>query len=555
MADEQNDSLQEKQDDLLEQLGLHPAQLAIQRRLLNAAHGDSSGLAHQEDTTAAPAIAMPSPPAAASGATPKALPRPEMGSDHSGTLEDALFSGTSSGSGAKPAALPRHSMFSNAEDNISKHHHFWGGVLKGLDIAGSMLAPGAMSMVPGSMLNQKVRDASYNNTLRTQADIRQRNALATQEEAKADSLRHPLPRPPKVNFDQGIPVSITRGPDEWAIGDPNMPQELKTLGDAAVEAHKQRLREAQDVQENKPDTAQQDKQHRRELEGKLKDGTISEDERAELVTRQQEERLQGVTAEALAQAGRPPVPAQYPKGENDKQYKKDAAAWGKVIEGIKAREASAPAEARGAAYGAWKPVQVLDPTTNQLQWTYARDAINSGAAPAAEGTRAMAKKAQFDEMHVAADKAESAIQNLDKPFDATQIAKLTLAMSHDEPTLMHEELKALLGTQQLTEKQKDFVVWIGQLNERALSLRSVAGMGQGSQDLRQAIRATLPSAASGDKDLALRQLAAFKNQVELLERGVPGVKRTGDKKDNRGNTPPPVNKNPNSDIGFTPSQN
>jgi hypothetical protein len=684
VTDTPEDELQDKQNDLLEQLGLHPAQLAIQRRLLGAAQGDSSGLKEDaaQDPTQQPTARrllgaaegdssglkhgdaenvaqedhMPLP-TGSDGIKP--LPRPSgvpgmvepgninltgrpilhnadgtissersfsIGTDKGETLLPLIVNGKQltqqqaidhyrqtgehmgifdtpdhadayanqvhnrkllpSGSpvyvyqgdnqsSSMPdtpttmalgpeadrvngaSARPR-SMFSNAEENISHKHHFWGGVLKGLDVAGSIMAPGAMSMFPGTMLNQRVQDARTNNTLSTQAAIRQKNALASQEESKAEALSHPkgtLPRPPKVLFNNaGIPYAIAKGEDEFVIGDPKMPEELKPVADAAVNAHKQRLAEQQTALNSKPDTATQDKQRRRELEAQLKAGSISDEDRADLVSRQQEEKMQGVSAEAQAQAGKPPVPAQYPKGETDAEYKKAATAWGKSVEGIKAREALAPAMARGQAYGAFKPVQVIDPVTGELRWTYAKDAIGSGAAPAGEGTKAMTKKAQFEDMHVAAAKARSAIENLDKPFDATQIAKLTLAMSHDEPSVMHDELKSMLGTKQLTPAQEDFVVWISQLNERAMSLRNVAGMGQGAQDLRSAIRATLPSATSGSKELALKQMDAFQNQMELLEKGIPNVRKKGGGKEPQSTAPHPVNKNPNSDIGFTPSE-
>ena len=45
----------------------------------------------------------------------------------------------------------------------------------------------------------------------------------------------------------------------------------------------------------------------------------------------------------------------------------------------------------------------------------------------------------------------------------------------------------------------------------------------GSDQLRAAIRATLPSAKSGDRDLMLKQLNAFDQQVDALHTGVPGT--------------------------------
>ncbi len=141
--------------------------------------------------------------------------------------------------------------------------------------------------------------------------------------------------------------------------------------------------------------------------------------------------------------------------------------------------------------------------------------------PAGPGASSMSKEAQFSEMKVASGNARSAIQNLDKPFTAPQIAKLRIASTSGERGVFGSVIETMVGTQQLTEKQQDFLVWINQLNERALSLRNVAGMGQGAEDLRKAIQRTLPSALSGNKELMMKQLDAFDNQVSLLEKGIP----------------------------------
>jgi hypothetical protein len=61
---------------------------------------------------------------------------------------------------------------------------------------------------------------------------------------------------------------------------------------------------------------------------------------------------------------------------------------------------------------------------------------------------------------------------------------------------------------------------VRQLNERAMSLRNVAGMGTGAQDLRTAIRAMIPGIRSGDKKMMNKQLDAFDNQVSILKEGI-----------------------------------
>lgn len=138
------------------------------------------------------------------------------------------------------------------------------------------------------------------------------------------------------------------------------------------------------------------------------------------------------------------------------------------------------------------------------------------------GMQTMSKEAQFQEIHSGIDNLRSAIKNLDKPFTPEQIGKLTLAMKHSsDPGVFRTELETIIGTQELTPAQEDLVIWMGHLNERALSLRNIAGMGQGSDSMRAAIQAILPGVKSGSTQMMNKQLAAFENQVTKLEKGVP----------------------------------
>lgn len=179
---------------------------------------------------------------------------------------------------------------------------------------------------------------------------------------------------------------------------------------------------------------------------------------------------------------------------------------------------------RGSAAQNARAVAVVD-DQGQLSYQHAGDAIASGTAPAAQGVQALAKEAQFKEIVTASGKLRQAIKALpDTPFTPKDIASLTLATRSSDPKVLSNIAASFAGNQQLTPEQRAFAVWATQLNERALSLRNVAGMGQGSDDLRKAIQATLPSLRSGDKDMMNRQLDAFDQQVQQLHLGVPKVK-------------------------------
>lgn len=78
----------------------------------------------------------------------------------------------------------------------------------------------------------------------------------------------------------GEPLAIRQGNNTYALGDPNMPASLKPLADGMVATHQQRLKENQDAQNNKPDTAVQNKQRFQDVGATLAkefDGNLPKD--------------------------------------------------------------------------------------------------------------------------------------------------------------------------------------------------------------------------------------------------------------------------------------
>lgn len=186
-----------------------------------------------------------------------------------------------------------------------------------------------------------------------------------------------------------------------------------------------------------------------------------------------------------------------------------------------------PAMARGEAYGANRPVQALDNEGNAV-YMKAGDAERTGAAPLQAGSQIMSKQAQFKDIYSGIGNMRAAINGISQePLGASTIAKLTMASRETDPTVYHQAVDTILGTEQLSEPQKDFIIAMRQLEERALSLRNLAGMGNGSDQVRAAIRATLPSAKSGDVSMMRKQLDAVTNLVDNLHTGVPNINTKG----------------------------
>lgn len=179
-----------------------------------------------------------------------------------------------------------------------------------------------------------------------------------------------------------------------------------------------------------------------------------------------------------------------------------------------------PSVARAVAFSMNKPLSVID-ENGVARYERAGDAIASQAAPSGIGAQSMSKQAQFNDVHAGLGIMRSAINGLPEGrLSAESIAALTMATRETDPDVAHQIMDTYLGTHQLTEPEKNFVVAMQQINERALSLRNIAGMGSGSDQLRAAIRATLPSAKSGDTAMMRKQLDATTNLVDNLQTGL-----------------------------------
>lgn len=147
------------------------------------------------------------------------------------------------------------------------------------------------------------------------------------------------------------------------------------------------------------------------------------------------------------------------------------------------------------------------------------------AAPAGIGAQQLSKEAQFQDIYAGIGMVRNAVNQMgSEPLDSPTIAKLTMALRETSPTIANQLFDTVLGTQNLTPEQQDFVVAVQQLNERALSLRNVAGMGNGSDQMRAAIRAALPSVKSGNPEMMRKQLDALNNMVDKLHTGILKVR-------------------------------
>jgi hypothetical protein len=280
---------------------------------------------------------------------------------------------------------------------------------------------------------------------------------------------------PKVATIQGVPYGVTRGKETVTPDSPNWTKEDQTLFDGAKDAARQKQQ--------------------------LK-----------------------IPPEIGDQIGAPPDPKDYAKGDRDPKYAADLQEYGKKAMELEMKKASASAIARAKAQNDYKIVEVVDydPSTGDpvTHYTTGKAALEGGLSSATQGAKNLSRSKQIEDIRVSSEKLRDAVTDIDKPFSPRQIAVMQEALKAGDESIASAEFQAL-ANEQLTDKQFQAALWIKHLNERAMSLRNIAGMGQGAQDTRDAIRSLLPNMGTGSPARMKTMLDAFDNQVKILGSGVP----------------------------------
>jgi hypothetical protein len=374
------------------------------------------------------------------------------------------------------------------------------------NVAGDIVAPGLTAGIPGSDLNNRMQEGrnlrGFGEATRAQEQKQQGEAL----EAGSNLVPYTDPTSGVTSM---IPLK--------ALGQVTAAGVKANASTSNADTRSQSAEDVAKIRANvtKPPTSLQEKQWYQNAGEQLDSGKISDADRTKLAGMQRAEKATGVGSEITSQIGNPPVPADFPKGTKDPSYLAANREWGIKAMNLKNQETAA----RGAAFQGEKPLAVLD-ENGDLRYMPARQAEASGAAPAGEGVKAMSRQAQISDIKNASDQVRAALKAGGAAnFTPEQTFKLSMAMNEREPTALRDQITALANSG-LTPPQRDLVTWLYQLQERALSLRNIAGMGQGSETTRLAILKALPSITSGNVEMATEQLDAFDNMVSNLEKGV-----------------------------------
>ena len=166
-------------------------------------------------------------------------------------------------------------------------------------------------------------------------------------------------------------------------------------------------------------TAAQTKQETERMELALADGTITPKDRATLAQRQKEAGAKGVPADIIAAIGQKPVPAEYPKGDKDPQYKADSKLWGNASLNKKAALQASQGLARYQMLGRIRAYNVVDTESGQLTEMNANQLAdqsekNPGKFVLAtqDGTKTMGKQAAIKDIQFNLDNTKEKIDGL-----------------------------------------------------------------------------------------------------------------------------------------------
>ena len=183
---------------------------------------------------------------------------------------------------------------------------------------------------------------------------------------------------------------------------------------------------------------------------------------------------------------------------------------------------------RAQTYMQSREYGVIDTRTGQMAMV-GPNVINSAPpgtyAPASGGMAAMSKEAVFTDLYWNADNVEKAAHALKGGFDATTRAEFIIAMRSQDPKNAFATFLSSEAGQRIAKDQDkvDYLTAVASLAENALTLRSVAGMGAGSDTLREAITRTVPGVSTASINTLDRQIELFRGTAQRLQTGVPTV--------------------------------
>jgi len=194
------------------------------------------------------------------------------------------------------------------------------------------------------------------------------------------------------------------------------------------------------------------------------------------------------------------------------------------------------------AYGAMRlemllqnPIGVYDTNNGSVGFKTKKE-INQGDAentakglppryvPGELATKLKSRNAIMEEIATSSEIARKALKSLkNENFSQTQLMKFADQLKVDDGGSRITSFLSSNFAKTLSPAEIEYVTAIRNLRESSFSLRTVGGMGQGSDMLRAAITEMIPGTRTPNKKMANSALDKFDIQVDRLWSGIPGI--------------------------------
>jgi len=129
-------------------------------------------------------------------------------------------------------------------------------------------------------------------------------------------------------------------------------------------------------------------------------------------------------------------------------------------------------------------------------------------APAGKGGKSLSKTVLIEDIRGNVQAVRQCLQNMPE-FSPGMRTQGAYALKQRAPRSAVSSLVTSEAAKTTSPEQQDYLINTALLVAKAMAMRSVLGAGQGSEDLRSAITATIPGPTTPTKEYGLKQLDAF----------------------------------------------
>lgn len=147
--------------------------------------------------------------------------------------------------------------------------------------------------------------------------------------------------------------------------------------------------------------------------------------------------------------------------------------------------------------------------------------------PSGTGVTALGNEAKFQDLQQATQRVRDALGQIPE-FSAADKTKIAMAMRSADPASSISNLLNNAASGFTTPQQQEYLIALHSMYENAMVMRTILGAGQGSDQLRAAVQATIPGPQTPNKAYAAKQLDLFDQTLSRLHRGIPNVQLRND---------------------------